>query len=942
MNSTRRSIGRALAVLALSLGSSVVLTAPALAGEGLRVIAKFGEHGSGPGQFSFSAKSSHAGSGVAVNSAGDVYVADTNNNRIEWFSSTGIYQGQFNGVEVDGIVAGAGKEAPAKLSEPEAIAVDNDPSSPSFGDVYVADPHEGVIDKFSASGEFLRQLPGDDTLYMAVDPSGDLWAAEYSNAFGDAKVYKYNDASENKRIGVVTLESEAYYIESFAVDSEQNLYTFFGGISKYGATGGDALGQVCFESEEACGHAVAVDPTDNDLLVDTRTAVAVYGPFGEPFKAPIMRSRSGILTHGGGLAVSPVSRDVYVADAGSNSIAILEHGATPEAPVTETASKLGGMSAVLHGELRPSSTKLEYYFEYNTGSSCTGGSITPTMEGEGAVSEEVTGLEPSEEYKVCLVSENNYGPSELGSPISFDTQAATPEVISESASTPIPEDSGVTLAAVLNPDHSGGETTYHFEYSKQAENGELVGNIGEVAGGSAIPAGEYGPREVSASESVVVGVKRTLYYRVVATNASGTSTGKVEAFTKLPMVDSESASSFTLTEEKLGAKLNPDFAATTYFFEYAPTEAALEKREGMQTASGNTEGHNNYFEELPAAGTANGLRPRTTYYYRLIAENESSQNTGNANEGKPVLGKIESFTTPSLPVVGTGEAQDITRTGALLGGNVETVGLPAEYYFQYVSEATYQTALAQGDNPFSLSESTSAPELPGSNEVNAIAPVAISGLSPQTLYHYRLVAKNAFGAEYGQALTFTTAGSTPPLLSTGAAGNISQTTATLSGTVDTNGLQTEYGFEIATSPSDLTQGQVPETGLGSLGGSTTETVSLALDELQPGTTYYYRLTATNADGTVKSEPVSFTTPGLPNLLSTPAPGTSQLPNPGLVFPSVSEQTGSTGTTTKALTKKQELTKALDACKQDKSKTKKVKCEKSAHAKYGTAKGKKKK
>jgi hypothetical protein len=940
MKSTRRSIGRALAVLVLSLGSSVVLTAPALAGEGLRVIARFGERGSGPGQFSLSATSSYAGytgSGVAVSSAGDVYVADTNNNRIERFSSTGAYQGQFNGIEVDGQTVG--NKAPAKLSEPEAIAIDNDPSSQSFGDVYVADPHEGVIDKFSAGGEFLRQLPGVEIFSIAVDPSGDLWAAVYDNGHGEGeKVYKYSNASENKQIGAVTLEGAAV-IGGLAVDSEKNLYTDFGGVQKYGDIGGAALGRVCFEYEEACGHAVAVDPTDNDLLVDTGTAVAVYGPFGEPFKAPIMRSRAGILTDGEGIAISPVSRDVYVADMGSNSIAVLEHGATPEAPVTETASKVGGISAVLHGELRPSSTKLEYYFEYNTGSSCTGGSITPTTEGEGTVSEEVTGLEPSAEYTACLISENAYGPSESGSPISFETQAAPPEVLGESASTPNPEDIGVALAAVINPDHNGGETTYHFEYSKQAENGELVGNIGEVAGGSAIPAGEYGPRKVSASESIAIGIKRTLYYRVVATNASGTSMGKVEAFTKLPIVDSESASSFTLTEERLGARLNPDFAATTYFFEYAPTEAALEKREGVQTISGNTEGRNNYFEELPAAGTAYGLRPRTTYYYRLVAENESSQYAGNANEGKPVLGKIESFTTPSLPVVGTGEVQDITRAGALLGGSVETVGLPAEYYFQYASEAAYQTALAHGENPFSLSESTSALELAGSGEANVIAPIAIRGLSPQTLYHYRLVAKNTFGAEYGEALTFTTTGSTLPLLSTSAASNVGQTSATLSGTVDTNGLQTDYGFEIATEPGNYG----PATGQGSLGGALSETVTFALDELQPGTTYYYRLTATNADGTVESEPVSFTTPGLPNLLLTPAPGTSQLPNPGLVFPSVSEQTGSTGATTiKALTKKQELTKALDVCKKDKSKTKKVKCEKNAYAKYGKPKNKKKK
>jgi hypothetical protein len=42
-----------------------------------------------------------------------------------------------------------------------------------------------------------------------------------------------------------------------------------------------------------------------------------------------------------------------------------------------------------------------------------------------------------------------------------------------------------------------------------------------------------------------------------------------------------------------------------------------------------------------------------------------------------------------------------------------------------------------------------------------------------------------------------------------------------------------------------------------------------LSELQPGTTYYYRITATNADGTVYGEDPTFSTVGLPGLLSAP-------------------------------------------------------------------------
>ncbi len=55
-------------------------------------------------------------------------------------------------------------------------------------------------------------------------------------------------------------------------------------------------------------------------------------------------------------------------------------------------------------------------------------------------------------------------------------------------------------------------------------------------------------------------------------------------------------------------------------------------------------------------------------------------------------------------------------------------------------------------------------------------------------YHYRLVAKNRFGVQsVGQGHTFTTPGKTSPLVSTGGASDISQNSATLSGTVNPEG-----------------------------------------------------------------------------------------------------------------------------------------------------------
>ena len=95
----------------------------------------------------------------------DVYVADSFNNRVEYFEAGGKYLHQFNGAEIDGVPAA--KPAPAPLSFPVGVAVD------AAGQVYVEDTGHGLIDRFSATGEYECQItgttPGSAT---ECDPSG--------------------------------------------------------------------------------------------------------------------------------------------------------------------------------------------------------------------------------------------------------------------------------------------------------------------------------------------------------------------------------------------------------------------------------------------------------------------------------------------------------------------------------------------------------------------------------------------------------------------------------------------------------------------------------------------------------------------------------------------------------------------------------------------------
>ena len=123
--------------------------------------------------------------GVAVDSSGNVYVADTWNNRIRKISPAGVVT-TLAGSSY-GYMDGPG--AAAKFLNPEGVAVD------SSGNVYVADDGNNRIRKISPA-VVVTTLAGSSYGYMdgpgtaakfnnptgvAVDSSGNVYVADYSN-----------------------------------------------------------------------------------------------------------------------------------------------------------------------------------------------------------------------------------------------------------------------------------------------------------------------------------------------------------------------------------------------------------------------------------------------------------------------------------------------------------------------------------------------------------------------------------------------------------------------------------------------------------------------------------------------------------------------------------------------------------------------------------------
>lgn len=96
----------------------------------------------------------------------------------------------------------------------------------------------------------------------------------------------------------------------------------------------------------------------------------------------------------------------------------------------------------------------------------------------------------------------------------------------------------------------------------------------------------------------------------------------------------------------------------------------------------------------------------------------------------------------------------------------------------------------------------------------------------------------------------------PPLVTTGSATNVTSSSATLNGTVNANDLSTTAWFEYGTASGSYSNTSLT---MGISGGSSDWSVSINISGLSAGTTYYYRLIASNIVGITYGNEESFTT-----------------------------------------------------------------------------------
>ena len=291
---------------------------------------------------------------------------------------------------------------------------------------------------------------------------------------------------------------------------------------------------------------------------------------------------------------------------------------------TGAASNVTGSTVSLAGSVNPNSAQTAVVFEF--GPTLSFGSITSTaIAGSGSSDVQITGslsgLTSGTTYYYRLVATNSVGTT-FGAVSSFTTTGAPSAPDAVTLPVTSTGDTSAELAGTVNPRRE--LTAYTFEYGTTTTFGSITPVVGLDAANV--------PEAVSASLTGLAS-NATYFYRLVATNATGTTTGAVLSFTtgpaSAPVVTTGTASGVTAGGATLAATVDPRGSQTTFAFEYG-TSVSFGSLSAIDNA-GSTAGVQNV--SLPLAG----LAPNTTYLYRVVATNAIGTSTG----------VVQSFTTTS-------------------------------------------------------------------------------------------------------------------------------------------------------------------------------------------------------------------------------------------------------------------------------------------------------
>jgi hypothetical protein len=336
--------------------------------------------------------------------------------------------------------------------------------------------------------------------------------------------------------------------------------------------------------------------------------------------------------------------------------------------------------------------------------------------------------------------------------------------------------------------------------------------------------GNYSPIAIPTDLSSLA--PRTTYYaRMTATNTFGSTVSNVIFFTTLgtePTVTDLSISGITGNEANISVSVNPGRLSTASMLEYS-TDNTFGTHVNLVALS-STRGSDTQTFTTPLSQ----LRARTTYYARVTSTNKLGSTT-SSTESFATIGDLPRAVLSTVESSLTSVSAIATVDTGLLSGSVY-LEASANRNFADSSSSSVSTFVSGGPTRHSL---------------------VVTGLTNRTDYFIRAVATNELGSFTTAIQSVRTAGGIPVIESV--AITPSTSTASLSASIDTTGLDTFITAEVSTTAnfSDSTEYFL-------YSGTTSGEHRATLKNLVPRVTYYLRVIATNDSGTVLSEVKTFT------------------------------------------------------------------------------------
>lgn len=440
--------------------------------------------------------------------------------------------------------------------------------------------------------------------------------------------------------------------------------------------------------------------------------------------------------------------------------------------------------------------------------------------GEGSFEKALGGLITDTVYYIRAYAINSSGVV-YGGQVSFRTADVHMPTVSTLEITDITT-GGATCSATVSEDGGAAVSVRGICYSRSPEP-TLNNSVVLVGNGT----GDFSTR--------ITGIYNTTYYvRAFATNVNGTAYGNELSFTTLAkglatlttipvtILSGWNAQSGGIITDDGGSNISAK--GICYATHPNPT---------IENGRTNVPSTNILTGSFLA--TALSLDSRYTYYLRAFATNASGTAYGNELS-------FTTFNPLNLPTLTGGTVNSVTTTGATSYSTVYEGGSPVtERGFFYGTDpnpengGTRVSVGSTGAGQFSL---------------------AISGLSPGKKYFVRAYAINADGMGYSEQAQFMTlAGYNFPIVSTNTVSNVGTGMASSGGDVTAGGgspvLEKGLCYSTNAAPT-VDQKKVPAgSGIGAFTADITG--------LEPGTKYYVRAYATNANGTGYGTERNFTT-----------------------------------------------------------------------------------